>query len=108
MPSSADHPVIYEVNISVDATIIDAYKAWLKPHIAEILALPGFTGATLYRVDCVGADRIELCVHYQLLSEAHLRAYLQEHAPRLRADGVARFGTQFQATRRVLHTHVLS
>ena len=108
MPSPGNHPVIYEVNVSVDATIIDAYQAWLKTHIAEILALPGFTGAMLYRVDTTDVARVELCVHYQLLSEAHLQRYLEEHAPRLRADGIARFGAHFQATRRILHTHVLS
>ena len=100
--------VVYEVNISVDLAIFDAYQLWLKNHIAEILALPGFVGATLYRLAPSSADRLELCVHYQLSDEDSLQRYLQEHAPRLRADGLARFGTQFQATRRILHRHVLA
>lgn len=95
-------PIIYEVNVSVDATIIDAYQAWLKDHVAQILALPGFIGASVYRVADASAERVELCVHYSLQDEAHLQRYLAEHAPRLRADGLARFGGQFQATRRVL------
>lgn len=95
--------IIYEVNVSVDAAIIDAYHLWLKDHVAEILALPGFLGATIYRVAEPSTEHIELCMHYVVVDQAHLQRYLLEHAPRLRADGLARFGGQFQATRRVLH-----
>lgn len=99
--------IIYEVNVSVDAAIIDAYQAWLSDHVAEIVALPGFLGATRYRVADASAGRVELCVHYSVQDQAHLERYLQAHAPRLRADGIARFGTQFQATRRVLYPHAM-
>jgi len=34
--------VVYEVNLSVNKDIADQYSAWLKPHIAEILQLPGW------------------------------------------------------------------
>jgi hypothetical protein len=43
-----------------------------------------------------------LCVHYQLRDDAALAIYFEQHAPRLRADGVARFGDGFRAERRVL------
>ena len=33
-----------------------------------------------------------------------LQAYLRDHAPRMREDGLARFGGRFRAQRRVLHT----
>lgn len=42
--------VIYEVNIEVDAAAHDEYRLWLRDHIAEILALPGFAGAKLFEV----------------------------------------------------------
>jgi hypothetical protein len=41
-------------------------------------------------------------VQYRLIDAAALEAYLRDHAPRLRADGVARFGERFRAQRRVL------
>lgn len=41
-------------------------------------------------------------MHYVLRDAAALDAYLHEHAPRMRADGVARFGDRFRASRRVL------
>lgn len=102
--SVASKGVIYEVNIEVDAAAHDDYRAWLHDHIAEILALPGFTGAKLFEVldPPPSAGRVGLCVQYALKEREALDDYLRDHAPRLRADGIGRFGDRFQATRRVL------
>ncbi len=96
--------VIYEVNIEVDAAAHDAYRAWLQDHIAEIIALPGFTGAKVFDVlePPASAGRVGLCVQYALQNRETLDDYLRDHAPRLRADGLSRFGDRFVATRRVL------
>jgi hypothetical protein len=42
-------------------------------------------------------------VQYRLRGADALAAYLRDHAPRLRADGIARFGERVRASRRVLH-----
>lgn len=104
MTASRRTGVLYEVNIEVDASAHDEYRVWLRDHIAEILALPGFTGAKVFEVldPPASAGRIALCVQYALKDQAALDDYLREHAPRLRADGMARFGGRFQASRRVL------
>jgi hypothetical protein len=96
--------IVYEVNIEVDAGIATEYRRWLDTHVAEILALPGFTGARILEVlePAAPATRIALCVQYLLADAAALDSYLREHAPRLRADGVARFGAGFRAQRRIL------
>lgn len=102
--SQAADAVVYEVNVEVDVEIAAAYRAWLRAHIAEILALPGFVDARTFEVldPAPTAGRIALCVQYRLTGTAALDAYLREHAPRLRADGVARFGERVRAQRRVL------
>lgn len=96
--------LVYEVNLSVRRDIEADYRAWLDAHVREILALPGFTGATVFeRLEpAAAADEFCLSVHYRLRDEKALADYLREHAPRLRADGVARFGDRFRAERRVL------
>ena len=96
--------IAYEVEIDLDAGIEADYRAWLQGHVAEILALPGFTGACVQDVlePAPAAGRVALCVRYLLRDDAALQAYLTRHAPRLRADGVARFGGRFEARRRVL------
>ena len=95
---------VYEVSLDVDAGVIDAYRAWLRAHVAEICALPGFLGAELFDVlePAAPAGRVALCVQYRLRDAAALDAYLRDHAPRMRADGLARFGGRFEASRRVL------
>ena len=41
-------------------------------------------------------------MQYALVDAAALDGYLCEHAPRLRAEGVSRFGDRFRAQRRIL------
>lgn len=95
--------LVYEVNIELDAGIEADYRGWLREHVAEILALPGFLDARLFDVVEPCSDgRIGLCVQYRLRDEAALQDYFEQHAPRLRGDGIARFGGRFNASRRVL------
>ena len=96
--------VVYEVNLDLDATVRDDYLAWLGAHVTEVCALPGFTGAQVFEVADPPAPpgRTSLCVQYRLAGQGDLDRYLAEHAPRLRAEGIARFGGRFTASRRVL------
>ena len=93
--------IVYEVRVSVEAAIAQDYRAWLDTHIHEILAIPGFQEAELLR-EVDDGDRVVWTIRYHLDSRDALEAYLRDHAPRLRADGQARFGNRFTATRRVL------
>ena len=96
--------IVYEVNLFVREGIAAAYREWLDAHVREIVALPGFTGADVFerREPAPAAGEIVLCTQYRLRDAQALEDYLREHAPRLRADGIARFGDGFRAERRVL------
>jgi hypothetical protein len=96
--------IVYEVNLEVDQAIAGDYRAWLDTHVAEILTLPGFTGARLHEVQdpLPTPGRFGLCVQYLLADSAALDGYLREHAPRLRAEGADRFGDGVRVRRRVL------
>ena len=93
--------IVYEVRVEVEPAIADAYHEWLVPHVHEILTIPGFTGAELFREDGDGSHPV-FTVRYHLDSRRALEAYLREHAPRLRAEGEANFGGRFRASRRVM------
>ena len=70
-----------------------------RPH----LILPGFIDARAFDVvDPAAEGRVGICVQYRLRDQAALQDYLERHAPRLRAEGIARFGGRFNASRRVL------
>ena len=100
----AEAGLVYEVNLDVEAAIAQSYLAWLEAHVGEICALPGFVGARRFEVldPAPPPGRVHLCVQYRVTDRAALDAYLSDHAPRLRADGQARFGGRFTASRRVL------
>lgn len=101
--SAVAGPVVYEVNLDVESAIADEYRTWLQAHVADMLALPGFVSAELLEViEPVTDSRAAFCVHYRLRDAAALEAYLHEHAARMRAEGVARFGDRFRAGRRIL------
>jgi hypothetical protein len=102
--SRAPSGLVYEVDLEVEAAIAADYRDWLRGHMAEILALPGFLGATMSEVldPAPPAGFAGLCVQYSLENEAAYAAYLRDHAPRMRAEGQGRFGDRFRARRRVL------
>ena len=98
-----DRSVIYEVSLSVEDGIADAYLDWLRRHIAEMLALPGFLSDTAREVlEPAEAGRRQWCVAYRLRDRDALRDYLDRHAAAMREDGRRRFGERFRASRRVL------
>jgi hypothetical protein len=100
--------VIYEVNVTVDPEVADAYIAWLGPHVEEVLRLPGFLEARWYDRKAadegtVDGEKVLISVHYLVRDRASLDDYLAHHAPRLREDGLRRFPDRFTANRRILH-----
>jgi hypothetical protein len=101
---TTDDAVIYEVNLDLDVAIRDEYVAWLLPHMRAICTLSGFIDAQLFGVvdPAADANRVSLCVQYTLRDAAALDAYLRDHAPRMRAEGEAKFGGRFRALRRVM------
>ena len=96
--------IVYEVNLDVESAIANAYLDWLRPHVEQMTQLPGFTSATVFALSSedLDADRVGWCVQYRLRDRAALDDYLREHAPRLRDDGVARFGALLRAPRRII------
>lgn len=94
---------LYCVEIEIDAELADAYAAWLADHVAEIAALPGVLEARWYqRLEPRTEGRVGFRCDYHFASAQALEVYLTEHALRLRADGIARFGGRFAAQRSVL------
>lgn len=96
-----DLSLIYEVNIKIPSQIKDDYLSWLKHHIDEILQIDGFLSASFFE-DESHEGYLQYCVQYQVLSQEKLDHYLKDFAPKMRSDGVQKFGTKVKITRRIL------
>ncbi|MFK7888934.1 MAG: DUF4286 family protein [Gammaproteobacteria bacterium] len=93
-------PVVYEVNLSIAKQREAEFDTWLGEHVAQMLNLPGFLGATTLIEERDDATTVGRSVHYQVRDNEALQTYFDEHAERMRAIGVARFGDDLSATRR--------
>ena len=72
-----------------DPDMADAWIAWLVGgHIDAVLAA-GALNADIVRLDAAGLNALE--VRYAFADADAFRAYERDHAPRLRAEGAARF-----------------
>jgi putative heme iron utilization protein len=99
--------IVYEVNLVVDKEAYDAFVPWLEEHAAELAALPHFDSAEVFAdtADAPDGDtRRRLVAQYRTTERARLDAYFAQDAERLRADGMAKFGGRFTASRRILET----
>ena len=94
--------VVYEVNISIDKSRADEFRIWLKEHIAEVCRAGGFSKSAVYQMNDIRTDVESFCIQYFADSMETLDRYIEEHAPRLRKDGLERFGDHMEAERRIL------
>lgn len=90
--------VIYEVSAAVPPVRKREFEDWLRGHIPEVLAVPGFKRASLWEVQ---GDTPSWVVQYEVESRQALQRYLDEDAERMRQDGLRRFGEDLLATRRI-------
>jgi len=93
---------IYEVTVSVDREIADAFDAWLAEHVREMLEIPGFLKSEIFEIEDDDAGRARRVTHYYLASEEELENYLAGPANAMRQSGIDRFADKFVASRRVL------
>ena len=95
--------IVYEVNLSVNNSIYDKYRKWLKSHINEMLAFKGFYKYKLYMVSSSNhLNQKEICIHYYIKSLEDLEYYFDNYAENMRSEGVNLFENNFSASRRVL------
>ncbi len=94
--------VLYEVECSIDPEVVEEFDAWLPGHVREVLSCPGFIDARIQQLQTAADEPRRRRIEYRLVSAVALSNYLEHDAPRLRADGVARFGERLCCSRRLL------
>ena len=94
--------IVYEVTLDIEAGRAAEFDGWLREHVGEMLALPGFLDARILKPEAEDSDAARRVVQYTLKGRTELDRYLAEHAPRMREAGTQRFGGALSASRRVL------
>jgi hypothetical protein len=93
--------IIYNVTVNVDESIHNDWLNWMQnKHINDVLATGLFTNAKMVRVvveEEMGGTTY--AVQYFTDSRAKLEDYYQNHAPRLRKEGVQLFADKMLAFR---------
>lgn len=85
--------IIYNVTSNIEESIHEEWLSWIKEHIPQVLATGKFEKATLAKV-LVEEDMggVTYAVQYKTYSREALEAYYKEDAPKLRAEGLKKFG----------------
>ena len=93
--------IIYNVTINVDDSIHHDWLKWMQnKHINDVLATGLFTNAKMVKVlveEEMGGTTY--AVQYFTDSRAKLEDYYQNHAPRLRQEGLQLFADKMLAFR---------
>jgi hypothetical protein len=96
--------IIYNVTIKVDASIADAWLAWLlEEHIPEVMRTGCFSDKKVVRL--LEVDESEgptYAIQYSAESKADYNRYIQTHANRLRDVSYQKWGNRFIAFRSVM------
>src|SRR5579859_1212380 len=97
--------LVYEVTLDISADAAPEFDQWLAEHMRAMLALPGFSDARILspgEAEGGAPGTTRRVVQYTMAGRAALDRYIAEHAPRMRAEGVQRFGEKLKTSRRVL------
>jgi hypothetical protein len=93
--------LIYEVECQLDPDVVADFDAWLPGHVRDVLACPGFQGASIENPETPPGERPRRRVRYRVEGAAALDNYLENHATRLRTETAQRFGGRVHCERRV-------
>lgn len=95
MREQAGPQIAYTVTATLPGAVAEEYIAWLTGgHVADVIA-GGAASGQIARLDQAGPDAggtVRIEVQYLFPDRAAFDRYEREGAPKLRAEGLARFG----------------
>jgi len=95
--------VVYNVTISIDATVADNWLEWMKEsHIPDIMATGHFRDSKICRVHGEEEGGVTFAVMYTAFTEEDLNNYEAKHAPRLQSEFTEKFKGKFASFRTLL------
>lgn len=94
---------IYEVSLSIDASIESDYLVWLREHIAEMLTLGCFIKARVFEQKALGTDAVKVFrVFYEFSDPVDFETYENKWASEMRNKFPAKFTNKVSIQRHIL------
>ncbi|PKR82163.1 DUF4286 domain-containing protein [Brumimicrobium salinarum] len=95
--------VVYNVTISIDANVADAWLLWMKEqHIPDVMATGYFRDSKICRVKGEEEGGLTFAIMYTAHSEEDLDTYQEKYAPQLQAEHTEKFKGKFASFRTLL------
>lgn len=93
--------IIYNVTISIDQVVEIQWLDWMKnKHVQEVLDTGCFVSARLSRLTShAQPNSTSYAIQYLCESEELLKEYYKKYAPKLREEGIQKFGNKMQGFR---------
>ena len=96
--------LIYNVTNKVDPAIAQEWLDWMKTsHVPDVMRTGLFSNYRICRLDQVEEDaEPTFVIQYHCESREKLALYLEQHAPALREEVIAKYGNRFVAFRTIM------
>ena len=92
--------IIYNVTINIDDSVHDQWLTWMmEEHIPQMMELGLFWKAKLVKVLVVEENGSTYSIQYFTENKEKLEEYYKNHAPKMREEGMRRFGDKMLAFR---------
>ena len=92
--------IIYNVTVNIDHSIHNKWLQWMQnKHISDVLATGLFNNARFVKVLVQEDEGATYSVQFFSDSKEKLDEYYQNHAPKLRQEGLELFGDKMLAFR---------
>ncbi len=96
--------IVYNVTVKVENSILDEWLPWIESHMPEVVETGCFESYSFFELlePKTDEDRT-FVVQYFAKNREQYEKYVSDFAPKLREDGMNKFGDKFVAFRSMLH-----
>lgn len=95
--------IIYNVTIKVDNEILDEWLVWIAEHMPQVVATGCFERSSFFELLEPRVDEHRTFVaQYMAKTQEDYQRYVNDFAPKMREEGMQKFGEKFVAFRSIL------
>jgi len=95
--------IVYNVTVKVDNTILKDWLIWIEKHMPEVVNTGCFVSSSFFELLDPKTDvNRTFVIQYFAENMKEYEKYVSDFAPKLREDGMQKFGDNFVAFRSIL------